>query len=119
MDGVVIGIIAVVDIISGRVLGPRQKGMIYVKGTSVMSPYLNNEEATKEQIRGGWRKTDWKRQKHRASLTSTGGNNNMGIGHMVLTWFNLKDYNHSVSYCVYVVNLELSDLSGRFFAAMT
>ncbi|KAK6754440.1 hypothetical protein RB195_013442 [Necator americanus] len=47
----------VVDIISGRVLGPRQKGMIYVKGTSVMSPYLNNEEATKEQIRGGWRKT--------------------------------------------------------------
>ncbi|KAK6044698.1 hypothetical protein COOONC_17797 [Cooperia oncophora] len=22
-----------------------------------MSPYLNNEEATREQIRGGWRKT--------------------------------------------------------------
>ncbi|KHJ79285.1 hypothetical protein OESDEN_21072 [Oesophagostomum dentatum] len=47
----------VVDIITGRVLGPRQKGMIYVKGASVMSPYLNNEEATREQIRGGWRKT--------------------------------------------------------------
>ncbi|KAL6741625.1 hypothetical protein Aduo_014860 [Ancylostoma duodenale] len=47
----------VVDLVSGRVLGPRQKGVIYVRGTSVMSPYLNNEEATREQIRGGWRKT--------------------------------------------------------------
>ncbi|WKY10003.1 hypothetical protein Q1695_002387 [Nippostrongylus brasiliensis] len=47
----------VVDLVSGRVVGPYQKGMIYVKGISVMSPYLNNDEATREQIRGGWRKT--------------------------------------------------------------
>ncbi|KAK5971585.1 hypothetical protein GCK32_013218 [Trichostrongylus colubriformis] len=47
----------VVDLINGRVVGPYQKGVIYVKGVSVMSPYLNNEEATREQIRGAWRKT--------------------------------------------------------------
>ncbi|CAJ0591880.1 unnamed protein product [Cylicocyclus nassatus] len=47
----------IVDLITGRILGPRQKGMIYVKGVSVMSPYLNNDEATREQIRGAWRKT--------------------------------------------------------------
>uniref|UniRef100_A0A7I5EC47 AMP-dependent synthetase and ligase domain containing protein n=1 Tax=Haemonchus contortus TaxID=6289 RepID=A0A7I5EC47_HAECO len=47
----------VLDLISGRIVGPYQKGVIYVKGVSVMSPYLNNEDATREQIRGGWRKT--------------------------------------------------------------
>lgn len=47
----------VIDIVSGRVVGPNQKGLIYVRGASAMSPYLNNDEATREQIRGGWRKT--------------------------------------------------------------
>ncbi|KAK6030970.1 hypothetical protein OSTOST_02884, partial [Ostertagia ostertagi] len=44
--------------ISGKCCGPYQREVNFdVKVVSVLSPYLNNEEATREQIRGGWRKT--------------------------------------------------------------
>ncbi|XP_031635467.1 4-coumarate--CoA ligase 1-like [Contarinia nasturtii] len=48
----------VVDVNSGKWLGPRQKGEIHVKGPSVMKGYIGNKKATDETIDAdGWMRT--------------------------------------------------------------
>lgn len=47
----------ILDILTGRELGPREKGQICVKGLAADSPYLNNPVATAEHFIEGWRKT--------------------------------------------------------------
>uniref|UniRef100_A0A8R1E412 Uncharacterized protein n=1 Tax=Caenorhabditis japonica TaxID=281687 RepID=A0A8R1E412_CAEJA len=47
----------IVDIVTGKELGTREKGQICVKGLSANSPYLNNPKATAEHFIEEWRKT--------------------------------------------------------------
>ncbi|CAO4382668.1 unnamed protein product [Caenorhabditis nigoni] len=47
----------ILDVLTGRELGPREKGQICVKGLPADSPYLNNPDATEEHFIDGWRKT--------------------------------------------------------------
>ncbi|CAL2047869.1 unnamed protein product [Caenorhabditis brenneri] len=47
----------VLDVLTGKELGPREKGQICVKGVPADSPYLNNPRATEEHFIEGWRKT--------------------------------------------------------------
>ena len=47
----------VLDVLTGKLLGPREKGQICVKGLPADSPYLNNPRATEEHFIDGWRKT--------------------------------------------------------------
>lgn len=47
----------VLDILTGKELGPREKGQICVKGIAAESPYLNNPKATEEHFLDGWRRT--------------------------------------------------------------
>ncbi len=46
--------IQVIDVNSGELLGPNQKGEICIQGDNVMKGYLGNPEATKQALQDGW-----------------------------------------------------------------
>uniref|UniRef100_A0A915AQ82 4-coumarate--CoA ligase n=1 Tax=Parascaris univalens TaxID=6257 RepID=A0A915AQ82_PARUN len=48
----------VVDLFTGRELGPNERGLILISGPTVISPYWNNQKATMEDFKySGWRNT--------------------------------------------------------------
>uniref|UniRef100_A0A182RE74 Luciferin 4-monooxygenase n=1 Tax=Anopheles funestus TaxID=62324 RepID=A0A182RE74_ANOFN len=48
----------VVDITSGKLLGPNEPGELYFKGTQIMKGYIGNEKETKQTIdQNGWLRT--------------------------------------------------------------
>ena len=50
--------VQIVDIVSGKSLGPRQEGELWVRGPQVMQGYLNQPQATAQVIDGeGWFRT--------------------------------------------------------------
>jgi acyl-CoA synthetase (AMP-forming)/AMP-acid ligase II len=48
----------IIDIVSGKELGPNEQGELYIRGPQVMKGYLNNREATDECLSAdGWLRT--------------------------------------------------------------
>ena len=47
----------VVDLETGKELGPNEQGEVCIQGPHVMVGYLNNKEATKDCLSGGWLRT--------------------------------------------------------------
>lgn len=47
-----------VDLLTGREMGPNERGLILISGPTVTSPYWNNQKATMEDFKySGWRNT--------------------------------------------------------------